>query len=94
MAFDNINCRFQARESLEANEPIMALPVQASTPSDHSYTFTGAENLRLINPAHLTNNMAGLEAALGTLSYASIRSAVKLQELGRSFSLCDHDPWY
>ncbi|KAL8887904.1 MAG: hypothetical protein Q9215_004583 [Flavoplaca cf. flavocitrina] len=59
----------------------MALPVQASTPSDHSYTFNGAENLRLINPAHLTKNMAGLEAALGTLSYASIRSAVKLQEL-------------
>ncbi|KAL9627040.1 MAG: hypothetical protein Q9204_006851 [Flavoplaca sp. TL-2023a] len=59
----------------------MALPVQASTPSDHSYTFNGAENLRLINPADLTNNMAGLGAALSTLSYASIRSAIKLQDL-------------
>ncbi|KAL9010040.1 MAG: hypothetical protein Q9180_009340 [Flavoplaca navasiana] len=59
----------------------MALQVQASTPSDHSCTTNGYENLRLINPANLTNNIAGLGAALGTFSYASIKSAVKLQEL-------------
>ncbi|KAL8704223.1 MAG: hypothetical protein Q9201_002600 [Fulgogasparrea decipioides] len=37
--------------------------------------------LKLINPANLTINVAGLGAALGTLTYASIKSAVKLQEL-------------
>ena len=81
-------------EVLEANEPTMALSAQVSTSSDHSYTSNGAQNLRLIHQANLTNNVAGLGAALGTPTYAIIKSAVKLQELGRSFPPYDHDSRY
>ncbi|KAL8772972.1 MAG: hypothetical protein Q9209_001992 [Squamulea sp. 1 TL-2023] len=49
--------------------------------SDHSCTSNGAESLRLINQANLANEVARLGAALGTLPYASIKTAVKLQEL-------------
>ena len=83
-----------AMEVLEANEPTMALSAQASTSSDHPYTSNGAQNLSLINQANLTNNVAGLGAALGTLTYASIKSTVKLHELSRSFPPYDHDSWY
>ena len=83
-----------AIEVLEASEPTMALSAQVSTSLDHSYTFNGAQNLSLLNQANLTNNMAGLGAALGTITYASIKYAVKLQELSRSFPLYYHNSWY
>lgn len=70
-----------AIEAFKAKEPNMTLPAQASTSSDHSYTFNRTQNLGLINQAHLINNVAGLEAALGTLTYASLQCALKLQEL-------------
>ena len=83
-----------AIESLEVNEPTMALSAQASTSSDHSSTSNGVQNLSLLNQANLTNNVAALRAALGTLTYASIEFAVKLQESSRSFPPYDHDSWY
>ena len=83
-----------AIEVLEANEPTMALSAQASTSSDQSYTSNGAQNLSLINQANLTNNVAILQAALGILTYASIKPAVKLQVLSKSFPPYDHDSWY
>ncbi|KAL8790290.1 MAG: hypothetical protein Q9213_000642 [Squamulea squamosa] len=70
-----------ATEALRKNESPMALSARASTTSDHSYISNGAENLRLINQVNLPNEVARLGAALGTLPYAGIKSAVKLQEL-------------
>ncbi|KAL8828417.1 MAG: hypothetical protein Q9191_002598 [Dirinaria sp. TL-2023a] len=70
-----------AIEALEAKEPTMALSTQASTSSDHSYISNRTQSLGLINQANLTNNVTGLEAALGTLTYASIKSTFKLQQL-------------
>ena len=72
-------------EVLNANEPTVALSAQTSTSSDNSYTSNRAQNLSLLNQAILTSNVAGLKTALGTLTYASLRFAVKLQELSRSF---------
>ena len=81
-------------EVLKANEPTVALSAQTSTSSDNSYTSNRAQNLSLLNQAILTSNVTGLEAALSTLIYASLRSAVKLQELSRSFPPYDHDSWF
>ena len=83
-----------AIESLEAEEPNMALSAQTSTSPNHSYASNQAQNLTLIHQANLANNVAGLGGALGTLTYASIKSAVKLQALSRSFTAYDDDSWY
>ena len=78
-------------EVLESNEPTVTLSAQASTSSNHSHTSNRVQNLSLLNQANLTSNLTGLEAGLGTLTYASLGSAVNLQELSRSFPPYDHD---
>ena len=83
-----------AIEALESNESTMTLLAQASTSPNHPYSSNEAQKLRLINQVNLTKFGAGAEAVLGTLTYASIESAVKLQELSRSFSAWEDDSCY
>ena len=66
-----------------------------SISSSHPTIYQWAEkNFRFINQTNLTNNVAGLGAALGTLTYASTKSALKLREPNRSYPPYDHDSWY
>ncbi|KAI4187411.1 MAG: hypothetical protein L6R41_002828 [Letrouitia leprolyta] len=64
----------------------MASSVETSRPSDCEFSVDNAEQLGLIRAVNMTGNAAGLGAALGTVTYAGIASAVKLQKAVSCFS--------